>query len=108
MMFDWLVVGQVLPVNPASAVRGPRYSVKKGKTPMPSPEGARTLVDYSPSPVGLRDRALIALSLPLEEPSKMATLPRKCPSLPQGGRPGAAEVQARLDHAGEQGPVLSR
>src|SRR5580698_9188841 len=34
MLFDWLVVGQVLPVNPAHAVRGPKHSVKKGKTPV--------------------------------------------------------------------------
>src|ERR1700684_1320944 len=32
MLFDWLVVGQIIAVNPASPVRGPRYSVKKGKT----------------------------------------------------------------------------
>ena len=31
MLFDWLVVRQVLPVNPAHAVRGPKYVVKKGK-----------------------------------------------------------------------------
>ena len=24
MLFDWLVVGQVVPVNPASSVRGPK------------------------------------------------------------------------------------
>ncbi len=34
MLFDWLVVGHVLEVNPAHAVRGPRYSQKKGKTPV--------------------------------------------------------------------------
>ena len=34
MLFDWLVGCQVLPVNPASAVRGPKHSVKKGKTPV--------------------------------------------------------------------------
>jgi hypothetical protein len=28
MLFDWLVVGQVMPMNPAAAVRGPRHSVK--------------------------------------------------------------------------------
>ena len=33
MLFDWLVVRQVLAMNPAAAVRGPRYVVKKGKTP---------------------------------------------------------------------------
>ena len=27
MLFDWLVVGQVMPMNPASSVRGPRHSV---------------------------------------------------------------------------------
>ena len=32
MLFDWLVVGQVLPVNPASAVRGPKYVARRGKT----------------------------------------------------------------------------
>jgi integrase/recombinase XerD len=32
MLFDWLVVGQVLPMNPAASVRGPRHVVKKGKT----------------------------------------------------------------------------
>jgi site-specific recombinase XerC len=63
MLFDWLVVGHVLLVNPAAAVRGPRYSVKKGKTPIFGAEEARTLLDSIPasSAVGLRDRALIAL-----------------------------------------------
>src|SRR5207244_1907916 len=31
MLFDFLVIGQVIPTNPASSVRGPRYSIKKGK-----------------------------------------------------------------------------
>jgi site-specific recombinase XerD len=63
MLFDWLVVGQVIAVNPASAVRGPKHNVKKGKTPVLSPDEARTLLDSISlsSPVGLRDRALIAL-----------------------------------------------
>jgi hypothetical protein len=34
MLFDWLVVGQVLAVNPASPVRGPKHVVRKGKTPV--------------------------------------------------------------------------
>src|SRR5690242_12019426 len=33
MLFDWLVVGQVLATNPAHAVRGPKHVVKLGKTP---------------------------------------------------------------------------
>jgi hypothetical protein len=32
-LFDWLVVGQVMPANPASSVRGPSHVVKRGKTP---------------------------------------------------------------------------
>jgi site-specific recombinase XerD len=63
MLFDWLVVGQVVPTNPASAVRGPRYSIKKGKTPVLSEEDARRLLESITTShvVGLRDRALIAL-----------------------------------------------
>ena len=34
MLFDWLVTGQIVPFNPAASVRGPRYSIKKGKTPV--------------------------------------------------------------------------
>jgi len=63
MLFDWLVVGQVIPVNPASSVRGPRHSVKKGKTPVLDADEARELLDAidTTSLVGLRDRALIGL-----------------------------------------------
>jgi len=63
MLFDWLVVGQIIAVNPASPVRGPKHSVKKGKTAVLSAEEARKLLDSIPpaSHVGLRDRALIAL-----------------------------------------------
>jgi integrase/recombinase XerD len=34
MLFDWLVAGPILDVNPAHAVRGPKYVVQKGKTPV--------------------------------------------------------------------------
>ena len=63
MLFDWLVVGQVLPMNPASAVRGPRHSVKKGKTPVLSAQEVRALIDAidTTTVIGLRDRALIGL-----------------------------------------------
>jgi hypothetical protein len=30
MLFDWLITGQVVPFNPASAVRGPKHVVKSG------------------------------------------------------------------------------
>ena len=34
VLCDWLVVNQVLPVNPAAAVRGPKHVVTKGATPV--------------------------------------------------------------------------
>ncbi len=61
MLFDWLVTGQVVPFNPAASVRGPRYSIKKGKTPVLSAQETRKLLDSIDTThvVGLRDRALI-------------------------------------------------
>lgn len=77
MLFDWLVTGHVLDVNPAHAVRGPKYVVKKGKTPVLTADEARQLLDSieivkktarqdgaeaeEPALVGLRDRALIGV-----------------------------------------------
>ena len=62
-LFDWLVTGQIVPVNPAAAVRGPSHIVKTGRTPVLAPEEARALLDGIDvsAPVGLRDRALIGL-----------------------------------------------
>ena len=79
ILFDWLVTGQVLQLNPAHSVRGPKYSLKKGKTPVLTAEEARALLDSirtvrtvqhsdgtetekplgEPLLVSLRDRALI-------------------------------------------------
>jgi site-specific recombinase XerD len=63
MLFNWLVIGQIVEHNPAAAVRGPRYVVKKGKTPVLLGEEARKLLDTirTDTLVGLRDRALVAL-----------------------------------------------
>jgi site-specific recombinase XerD len=76
MLFDWLVLGQIIPGNPASFVRGPTHVVKRGKTPVLSAEDARKLLDSIPltrtvcrdgreikipNLIGLRDRALIAV-----------------------------------------------
>jgi site-specific recombinase XerD len=63
MLFDWLIVGQVVGQNPAAAVRGPKHVVKKGKTPVLGGDEARQLLDSidTSTAVGLRDRALIAL-----------------------------------------------
>jgi site-specific recombinase XerD len=62
-LFDWLVTGQVVPVNPAASVRGPRHVVRAGKTPVLEPAEARALLDSidAATPAGLRDRALISL-----------------------------------------------
>jgi site-specific recombinase XerD len=62
-LFDWLVTGQVVPVNPAASVRGPSHSVRRGKTPVLDPAEARRLLDAIDvtTPAGLRDRALIGL-----------------------------------------------
>jgi site-specific recombinase XerD len=45
MLFDWLVTGQIVPLNPAHAVRGPTHVVKKGKTPVLTAEEARLLLE---------------------------------------------------------------
>ena len=65
MLFDWLVVGQVIEHNPAHAVRGPKYSQKKGKTPVLDREEARALIAgiKTNSLTGLRDRALIGIMI---------------------------------------------
>ena len=78
MLFDWLVTGHVLDVNPAHAARGPEYVVKKGKTPVLGADEARMLLDsikvattvkpdgterQEPVLVGLRDRALIGVTV---------------------------------------------
>ena len=63
MLFDFLVVGQVLPMNPAASVRGPRHVVKRGKTPVLKSEQARQLIDAikTNTIVGLRDRAIVGV-----------------------------------------------
>jgi site-specific recombinase XerC len=62
-LFDWLVTGQIVPHNPAASVRGPSHTAKKGKTPVLDATEARQLLDSIDvsTPIGLRDRALIAL-----------------------------------------------
>ena len=64
-LFDWMVTGQIMPTNPAASVRGPAHRIRRGKTPVLAPQEARTLLDSIDvsTPVGLRDRALIALMI---------------------------------------------
>jgi site-specific recombinase XerD len=74
MLFNWLVTGHIIEMNPAHAVRGPRYVVKKGKTPVLTAEEARALLDSIGAPASgltpdedpptlkdVRDRALIGV-----------------------------------------------
>jgi site-specific recombinase XerD len=84
MLFDYLVVGQVVRANPAHSVRGPSFSAKKGKTAVLTEEEARDLLasikvsrkdergekehldsdepdEEIPILLGLRDRALLAV-----------------------------------------------
>lgn len=62
MLFNWLIIGQVVPGNPAAAVRGPKHVVKIGKTPVLDGTDWRKLLDAIPTETvrDLRDRALIA------------------------------------------------
>lgn len=62
-LFDWLVVGQVVAVNSAASIRGPRHVVRVGKTPVLDPAEARALLDSidGRTVIGLRDHALIGL-----------------------------------------------
>ncbi|WP_422929699.1 tyrosine-type recombinase/integrase [Singulisphaera sp. PoT] len=63
MLFDWLVTGQIMPFNPAASVRGPRYAIRRGLTPVLTAGEARRLLDSieTTTIIGLRDRALIAV-----------------------------------------------
>jgi site-specific recombinase XerD len=63
MLFDWLVTGHIIETNQAHAVRGPKYVVKRGKTPVLASDEARTLLDSIDATTikGLRDRALIGV-----------------------------------------------
>jgi integrase/recombinase XerD len=63
MLSDYLVVGQVMSANPAASVRGPKYDIKKGKTPVISGEETRQLFASieKDTIAGLRDRALIGV-----------------------------------------------
>ena len=62
-LFDYLVITQILPTNPAHSVRGPRYVVKKGLTPYLAPDEARQLFESIGTSTlsGLRDRALLGV-----------------------------------------------
>ena len=86
MLFDWLVIGQVVPMNPAAAVRGPKHVVKTGTTPVLDAAEWRKLINSIPTETArdLRDRALIA-TLTYSFARIMAALRMKVEDLrPQG------------------------
>lgn len=64
-LFDYLVTGQIVPFNPAAAVRGPKHVVSEGKTPILEPYELRQLFSSieTTTILGLRDRALIGVLL---------------------------------------------
>ena len=77
VLFDWLVTGHIVAVNPATSVRGPKRVVRRGKTKVLTVDEARALLNSIPVTrrvnladgttgevpdlVGLRDRALISV-----------------------------------------------
>ena len=97
MLFDWLITGQVVPANPASAVRGPKHVVKTGTTPVLDGKEWRTLLDAIPTETvrDLRDRALIA-TLTYSFARITAALKMKVEDL----RPQGAGWQLRLHEKG--------
>ena len=62
-LFDWLVTGHIVIVNPATSVKGPSHSVAKGKTPYLTPDQVKQLIESIAldTITGYRDRALIAV-----------------------------------------------
>jgi hypothetical protein len=70
-LFDRPVTGQVVPVNPAGSVRGPRHVVTPGQTRC-STRPARALLDSidTSTHAGLRDRTLIGLMVYFVHPDR--------------------------------------
>ena len=64
-LFNWLVVGQILRINPAHPVKSPKHKVRTGKTPILVVDEARAFIASIETDKlkGLRDRALIAVMI---------------------------------------------
>ncbi|WP_174948439.1 MULTISPECIES: hypothetical protein [Burkholderia] len=62
-LFDWRVTGHVVSCNPVAPMKGPNYTTKQGKMTVLDATEAGQLLDSVDvrMPIGLRDRALIAL-----------------------------------------------
>ena len=103
MLFDWLITGQVLPTNPAAAVRGPKHVVKTGATPVLEGAEWRKLLNSIPATTlrDLSDRALIA-TLTYSFARISAALKMKVEDLrPRApdGRSGCTRKAATAQHA---------
>jgi hypothetical protein len=63
MLCDYPVVTGILRMNAAAAVRGPKHSAKRGKTPVLTGAEAKTFLEAMKTEtiVGLRDRAVVAV-----------------------------------------------
>ena len=63
VLFDYLVTGHVVPANPVAPVRGPKYTLKVGKTPVMDKDEVRQLFAAlgGESVADRRDRALLGL-----------------------------------------------
>jgi site-specific recombinase XerD len=63
IVFDYLVTGKAVPINPAACVRGPKYVVKRGRTPALKAGQARQLLHSTETDttVGLRHRPALSL-----------------------------------------------
>ncbi|MCB1948687.1 hypothetical protein [Nitrosomonas sp.] len=63
MLFDWLVIGQVMTFNPAASVHGPKHIVREGKTPiLDEHEMGELLASLNTGQLSdLRDRAILGL-----------------------------------------------
>ena len=108
MLFDWLITGQVMPMNPAAAVRGPKHVVKTGKTPVLDAKEWRKLIDSIPTETvrDLRDRALIA-TLSYSFARITAALKMKVEDL-TAARRGLAAAAARERRQASRDAVPSR
>lgn len=87
-VFDQMVIDQVIPMNPAAAVRGPKFSAKQGVTPVLSEEEIRHLFNSLDTShlVGLRDRALLSVLVYAVARVGAATLMQVRDFYPQGRR----------------------
>jgi site-specific recombinase XerD len=105
MLFDWLITGQIVPMNPAAAVRGPKHVVKTGKTPVLEGDEWRKLLTSIPTTTlrDLRDRALIA-TLTYSFARTTAALKMKVEDL----RPRGAGWTVRLHEKGGKEHAMRR